>query len=581
MALTKVNNRLIDGAYINVLDYMSDAQTADVLSATGGTVDVTAAVQAAVDASWNSDNAHNNPVFFPAGRYLITSTINIHAGTKLRGVNIDAGGVSGAQSFPNRISDSKGTLIIFNPSTQQSLFVPVLPKGGSNAWGAIGIEGFNIWGNTSKSDYNRSILGETGTVVETSLYAIDFADVQTSSVRNVGIMGFMSGIRERDRCQNNNYENIYIQFCREAAILFSASTTGVEITDSRFSNVRAWACKHGVEIEAHATADPLQIRFHGCFFASMDSHAFIIASGSREISFIDCYSEGNGLDTSIADTATFYISGLASAGDIPVLNVIGGQYAGGTGGISPTNNSFLETDDCGGVNLIAVSAKRYVTGIICTANTRDKSIYLANPFFESVTGSLFDASTANKIIGTFRTVRSDGGSNVVQVRSDYFVAESVVNVSAPSIRLGDGSSSNAYPGADDTMDLGTAAIRWAEVFAANGTINTSDEREKQQVRSLSDTEKAVAVKCKDLLKAYKWNKAVDEKGDDARIHFGIVAQELKAAFESEGLDAHKYGMFCYDQWDDVLGSSDEVLAESGNRYGVRYEQLLAFIISAL
>ena len=36
---------------------------------------------------------------------------------------------------------------------------------------------------------------------------------------------------------------------------------------------------------------------------------------------------------------------------------------------------------------------------------------------------------------------------------------------------------------------------------------------------------------------------MEDKGDDARIHFGIIAQDLQDAFEAEGLDAGRYGMF--------------------------------------
>ena len=491
-------------------------------------------------------------------------------------MNIDAGGFAGGQSIPNRLSDSKGTVIIFNPATQQSLFVPINPKGGSSAWSSIGIDGFNIWGNTSRDNYNRSVLGETDPVVETSLYAFDFDDVQMSSVRNCAVFGFMTGIRERNRCQNNNYENIYIQYCRETAILFSAPTITTEITDSRFTNVRVWACLHAVQMLTAggvAGSDPLQVRFEGCFFNSLSSNAIIITSAAREIMFLDCYVEGVGLDTGVSGPATFLINGTATAENVPVLNVIGGQYAGATGGITPTNGVFLKTDICGGVNLIAVSAKRYVTGIICTSNTRDKSIYVANPFFDTVSGSLFDASTANKIIGTFRTIRSDGGNNNVVVRSDYFVAETEAAIEAPTIKLGDGSSTAAFPGGNNTMTLGSAINRWSEVFAVNGTINTSDRNQKQDIRQLTSAEAAVAAALKPLLKAYRWQDAVASKGDDARIHFGIIAQDVADAFTVQGLDASNYGMFCSDTWTDRDGNEQTSL-------GVRYTELLAFIIAA-
>jgi hypothetical protein len=144
------------------------------------------------------------------------------------------------------------------------------------------------------------------------------------------------------------------------------------------------------------------------------------------------------------------------------------------------------------------------------------------------------------------------------------------------------------PATNNTFSLGAAGVRWTEVFAINGTINTSDEREKQQVRALSDAEKAVATKVKGLLRAFKFNDAVSKKGDKARIHFGVMAQEVAKAFESEGLNANDYGLFCYDEWnaEEAIVDSDTgqvVLPakEAGNMYGIRYEQLLAFIIGAM
>lgn len=143
------------------------------------------------------------------------------------------------------------------------------------------------------------------------------------------------------------------------------------------------------------------------------------------------------------------------------------------------------------------------------------------------------------------------------------------------------------PSGNGLYDLGAASNRWKEIFAVNGTINTSDIRDKQQIRSLTDKEKAVAVKIKSLIKAFKWNDAVNDKKEKARIHFGVMAQEVKSAFESENLDANDYGIFCYDEWNSINGSVDEngntTIPEikSGNSFGIRYNELLAFIISAL
>lgn len=140
---------------------------------------------------------------------------------------------------------------------------------------------------------------------------------------------------------------------------------------------------------------------------------------------------------------------------------------------------------------------------------------------------------------------------------------------------------------DDTKTLGKSSYRWAEIFCVNPIINTSDEREKQDIRNLTDAEHRVAKKLKQLVRAYRWKKSVKRKGDDARIHIGIIAQDVVKAFESEGLDAMKYSIVCYDEWpetEQVVDADGNVIfekTEAGNRYGVRYEELLAFIIAAI
>ena len=128
---------------------------------------------------------------------------------------------------------------------------------------------------------------------------------------------------------------------------------------------------------------------------------------------------------------------------------------------------------------------------------------------------------------------------------------------------------------DNATDLGNVSYRWKDIYAANATINTSDRNEKQDIEELSTSETAVAVACKGLLRKFRWKDSVAEKGDDARIHFGIIAQDLQSAFAAEGLDAGDYAMFISSTW------TDEETNEEKTRMGVRYSELLAFIISAL
>lgn len=164
-------------------------------------------------------------------------------------------------------------------------------------------------------------------------------------------------------------------------------------------------------------------------------------------------------------------------------------------------------------------------------------------------------------------------------------------------------SAEFRPMADNAYTLGNASFRWSTVYAATALINTSDERTKQQVRDLDEAERRVAQKTKGLLKAFKFNDAVKEKGNNARIHFGVIAQDVAKAFASEGLDASKYALFCHDSWEDQYENvwatrivTDKKTGEekpeqyvlktqlaipAGDRYGIRYDELFAFVIAAL
>ena len=128
---------------------------------------------------------------------------------------------------------------------------------------------------------------------------------------------------------------------------------------------------------------------------------------------------------------------------------------------------------------------------------------------------------------------------------------------------------------DNSINFGSAGSRWGTIFAGTGTINTSDQNEKQDVAELSESEQRVAVAAKGLLRKFRWKESVAKKGDAARTHIGIMAQDLQAAFAAEGLDASDYAMWCSDTW------IDKETGEERTRLGVRYSELLAFIISAI
>lgn len=146
------------------------------------------------------------------------------------------------------------------------------------------------------------------------------------------------------------------------------------------------------------------------------------------------------------------------------------------------------------------------------------------------------------------------------------------------------------PGGDNARTLGTASNRWSTVYAATGTINTSDENLKQDIGDLIAAERLVAQDIKGLIKRFRFKDAVQLKGDGARIHVGVIAQEVAAAFEARGLDPERYALFCRDDWEDQVERivvdgepTDEfqVVVPAGSRLGIRYEEMLSFVVAAL
>lgn len=106
------------------------------------------------------------------------------------------------------------------------------------------------------------------------------------------------------------------------------------------------------------------------------------------------------------------------------------------------------------------------------------------------------------------------------------------------------------------------------MYAGTSTISTSDERQKASITDVNET--LMRAWGKVGFKVFQFKDAFEKKGDDARLHVGVIAQEVMEAFASEGLDASRYGLFCYDAWD-----ADEEHNTAGDVYGIRYEEALA------
>jgi len=321
-----------------------------------------------------------------------------------------------------------------------------------------------------------------------------------------------------------------------------------------------------------------------------------------ELSTTDTITAPN-VDIATTGTVTTNIAtGANSGSSTKVVNIATGYSTDGTTtvNIAPTSSTTTKQINLNGDVSIAGTVTGNADGVVLEHAKSDDLEPVLELQNTTASGSgyrgAFISMTGYSTSGTEYTRGVIGmGSSTAQYSYPY-IAANITSVSC-GIKLS-GSSSSAYnaltpcnsigSNLNNGMQCGHPFYKWNTVYATNGNISTSDQTHKRDVEELSEAETRVAVACKGLLRKYRWKDAYEEKGEEARIHFGIMAQDLRDAFSNEGLDASRYAMFCSDTWwEDETGErhEEQELAPEGavetTQLGVRYEELLAFIIAAL
>ena len=125
-------------------------------------------------------------------------------------------------------------------------------------------------------------------------------------------------------------------------------------------------------------------------------------------------------------------------------------------------------------------------------------------------------------------------------------ANDIIDLNANSINTG----GDVLPDTDNSHTLGSATNRWTEVYAANGTINTSDKRLKKNILKL-DYGLSEILRLNPV--SYQW------KTNDNGTRLGFIAQDLQK----------------------VLPEVVTVSEDKDKRLGVRYSELIPVLTKAL
>lgn len=572
-----------------------------------GASDTASAIQDALDDA----NTSGGTVKIPRGVYSVSTTAD--QALLLSQTNLD-GVVYSTPYAVNVVGEGQGNTIIKPASTgKYAIKVQGVNSGGFLPHVHSTLEKFAI-GGTQRGNglwlYDTAFIAAKDLVLQNNDIALKLESCLSSTFENLHIAGNYKGV----------YADIGTGFSGPNAIQFN---------NCRFNSNRDYG---------YAQTRGTNNSFIGCVIEGNGTQGDAATGGINiNVSGLDgdvgtlfdgCYFEGNagGWDVNITNTGSRYVTHTFR--NCNFNRISSTSYV--TNNVKSIGKNILVFEGCTflGYGTYSESAAR----IYINADSSTVVILKGCSFGSSTASHNLDLTYGNQIIGSAvgYTATNCTTSFVAEDSSkvNYFEVDTTVGgwltLGKPYVAntpgIGFRCSSSTAPGAwdvqfygetgtgstgqgtavlsaalfktkavqpivDNGYTLGAASYRWSVVYAGTGAINTSDERLKTFYET-TDVEKTVALELKALLKKYKFNDAIEAKGEDtARFHFGIGAQSVKAVFEKYDLDPTKYALFCYDEWDrhevtEVLdGEIVTKLVEAGNRYGIRYDELLCFIVA--
>lgn len=121
------------------------------------------------------------------------------------------------------------------------------------------------------------------------------------------------------------------------------------------------------------------------------------------------------------------------------------------------------------------------------------------------------------------------------------------------------------PATDNAMTLGGSGARWSAVWAATGTIQTSDIRQKSDIAA-SDLGLDFILALNPV--SYRWSVGGNEGGEPRpgrRTHYGLIAQQVAAVLAGRDFAGH------------ILADPSDADSEQG----LRYDSFIAPLIAAV
>jgi hypothetical protein len=363
------------------------------------------------------------------------------------------------------------------------------------------------------------------------IYSVDQQFDTSSSFLGFGTNLSGTGLAERMRITAEGRVGIGTTTVSSPLHVKANSTEGIRIESPDFTGI------YGLLTSRRSSGAPLDI-------AAIHS----VGSLAPEISFSRSTNGSTFTESARIDSSGRLLVGTSTSTTNDTL-VLQGNSTGSTGSAQlwlKRNATLSSGTGIGDINFGKGANTGAKIGVFADANWTDGSSHPSRLVFSTT------ADGASSPTEHFRILQN-GSVNILN--SGFFV-----------------------PSTDNAVSNGASGFRWSSIWAANGTIQTSDQRAKSDI--------ADAQLGSEFIKSlrpvsYKWieggkrdtgerdenNNYIYESVPGTRTHWGFIAQEVKQVVDAAGVD--------FGGW--VLTDKDD----PDSQQALRYDQFIAPLTKAL
>jgi len=282
----------------------------------------------------------------------------------------------------------------------------------------------------------------------------------------------------------------------------------------------------------------------------------VAATDGSDAAFLYIHNTNNSASNGYMSGIRFRTDGVGTPVDSRFKGAILFQKTGsfGVGDLIFATNAIADNSSATAANARMTIKSSGDVGIGTTAPAQLFEISAATVNYARITGSTASGWEFRKTSGTDWRLESNSAGSLMFSRSldDFATTTPVVDMNTTFFR----------PSTDNATQLGQSTFRWTTIYATNGTINTSDRRDKTAIQPINYGLSTV-MQLQPV--SYQWKDAPQQG-----TKLGFIAQDVQGVVPEVVVDKEVR--------ENPDGSSSIVPAE---RLGIYYSDLIPVLVKAI